>query len=310
MKPKRNGSASPSQLEARVVSQLVNSALEEDLGEPISLEADITAQWVIGDDDDRTMKGRILSRQQGVVAGLDLAIGVFERLDPQARVQPSVADGNYVSDEETILELHGNARSLVVAERTALNFLQRLGGIATITRHFVDAVQGTQARITDTRKTTPGLRRAERHAVLCGGGVSHRFNLTDAVLIKENHVTAAGGAATAVQRALHGAQSAGRPETLIMCETETLDQVRELLSLGEPAWPDRILLDNMSDEVMSQAVEIIRHEAGQQIAIEATGGVELSSVRAIAGTGVDLISIGALTHSAPAMDMSLLFEEA
>lgn len=297
-------------LDPMVVEQVVESALAEDLGERIEINADITAEWVIGDDNGRTTSACILSRQRGVIAGLDVAMGVFRRLDDDIQLLPKVADGDTIDPETIILEVSGNARALVVAERTALNFLQRLGGIATLTRQFVDAVDGTGAEITDTRKTTPGLRRLERHAVRCGGGRSHRFNLAAAVLIKENHVAAAGGVVAAVRRAREGAARAGRDETQIMCETETLVQVRELISTPEQQWPDRILLDNMTVDTTRQAVVLVREEAGQQIEIEATGGLDLDSCRAIAETGVDLLSIGALTHSAPAIDLSLLFEDA
>jgi nicotinate-nucleotide pyrophosphorylase (carboxylating) len=297
-------------LDPRVVEHVVEVALAEDLGGQIEISADITAEWAIGDDGGRTTSACILSRQRGVIAGLDVAMGVFSRLDDDIQLLPKVADGDTVDPEAIILEVSGNARALVVAERTALNFLQRLGGIATLTRQFVDAVDGTGAAITDTRKTTPGLRRLERHAVRCGGGRSHRFNLADAVLIKENHVAAAGGVVAAVRRARQGAARAGRDDTQIMCETETLDQVRELISTSEQQWPDRILLDNMTVETTQEAVALVREEAGQQIEIEATGGVDLASCRAIAETGVDLLSVGALTHSAPAIDLSLLFKDA
>lgn len=293
-------------LDRAIIETAVEVALQEDLGGPVDVAADVTATWVIGQQQDTETSARILSRQQGVLAGLDVATHVFARLDPTATLTTLVTDGSRVAPDETVLQVSGNARALVVAERTALNFLQRLSGIATLTRQYVDAIQGTGARITDTRKTTPGLRHLERHAVLCGGGVSHRFNLADAVLIKENHVAAAGSIVAAVARAQAGAISAGRPETRIMCEAETLDQVSELVGAQE-AWPDRILLDNMPLKVMAEAVNMIRTQAGTQIEIEATGGIELSGCRLIAETGVDLLSIGALTHSAPAMDLSMLF---
>ncbi|MBT6147989.1 MAG: carboxylating nicotinate-nucleotide diphosphorylase, partial [Gemmatimonadetes bacterium] len=247
--------------------------MREDLDGHVDVSADVTAAWVMGTDNDQQTTARILSRQAGVVAGLDVATHVFERLDPQARLTAHTTDGTMVDSDEIVLEIRGSAQALVVAERTALNFLQRLGGIATLTRRYVDAIQHTTARITDTRKTTPGLRHLERHAVRCGGGVNHRYNLADAVLIKENHVAAAGGVLAAIERAQAGAIAAGRPETRIMCETETLDQVRELIAIDEANWPDRILLDNMPPGLLAEAVSIIREEAGTQIEIEATGGM-------------------------------------
>ena len=274
---------------------LVADALREDLG-TIDIDCDLTATWTI--DAPAEDRARIIAREAGVVAGVEIARAVFARLDPGVRFNALNEDGTAVAAAEDIIHLAGRVRALLAGERTALNFLQQLSGVASLTRRFVAAVEGTQARITDTRKTTPGWRQLQKWAVTLGGGVNHRMGLYDAVLIKENHAAAAGGVGAAVARAQRAA--AGR-DIPIYVETEDLDEVRDALAAG----PDRIMLDNMDNGKMREAVDLIRG-ADPTIEIEATGGYTLSTVRMAAETGVDLISIGALTHSAPALDMSML----
>ena len=273
----------------------VAAALREDLG-TIDINCDLTANWTI--DAHAEDRARIIAREAGVVAGVEIARAVFARLDVGVRFNALTEDGAAVAAAEDIIHLAGRARALLAGERTALNFLQQLSGVASLTRRFVAAVEGTQARITDTRKTTPGWRQLQKWAVTLGGGVNHRMGLYDAVLIKENHAAAAGGVGAAVARAQLAA--AGR-DIPIYVETEDLDEVRDALAAG----PDRIMLDNMDNGKMREAVDLIRG-ADPTIEIEATGGYTLSTVRIAAETGVDLISIGALTHSAPALDMSML----
>ncbi|MEE2831615.1 MAG: carboxylating nicotinate-nucleotide diphosphorylase [Candidatus Latescibacterota bacterium] len=286
------------------IVDLVERTLREDLGGDLSPEADITTRWTL--DGETPARARILARSRGVLAGIDIACAVFTRVDPALTLRRRGVDGDTVDVDDSVLEIAGSAAAILTGERTALNFLQQLSGVATLTRAFVDTVIGTGAQITDTRKTVPGLRDPQKHAVRCGGGVSHRSGLHDAVLIKENHVTAAGGVSEAVRRARLGAQGAGRPDTRIMCEAEDLDQVRALVAKGPQLAPDRILLDNMSPELMRQCVEIVRATT-PDVELEATGNIDLSTVRAAAESGVNLISVGALTHSAPALDLSLLF---
>ncbi|MDA0336848.1 MAG: carboxylating nicotinate-nucleotide diphosphorylase [bacterium] len=287
------------------IASLVDAALREDLGGDLTPGSDITTQWTV--EADTPARARILARRRGVIAGIDVACSVFNRVDADLVLLRRAADGDLAEAGDTVLEIRGSAASILTAERTALNFLQQLSGVATLTRAYVDAIVGTQARITDTRKTVPGLRDLQKQAVRSGGGVSHRQGLFDAVLIKENHVTAAGGVTEAVRRARLGAQGAHRGSTRIMCEAEDLEQVRALVAGGPPLAPDRILLDNMSPALMRQCVELAR-QAAPAVELEATGNIDLTTVRAAAETGVDVISVGALTHSAPALDLSLLFD--
>ncbi|MEW6755281.1 MAG: carboxylating nicotinate-nucleotide diphosphorylase [Candidatus Latescibacterota bacterium] len=278
-------------------AELVEAALREDLGtDRIGPEADVTTSTTVPAG--AGARARLIARQAGTLAGVAVALAVFRRLDPQIAARVQVDDGGSVGPGEEILLLRGRAQALLAGERTALNFLQHLGGVATLTRAFVEAVAGTGARITDTRKTTPGLRALEKEAVRLGGGVNHRMGLYDAVLIKENHAACAGGVGVAVARA-RAAAAAGTP---IYAEARDLAEVAQLL----PVRPDRILLDNMTPAELGRAVEAIRASA-PRIQIEATGGITLANVRRVALTGVDLISVGALTHSAPALDLSLLF---
>jgi nicotinate-nucleotide pyrophosphorylase (carboxylating) len=258
-------------------------ALSEDVG-----TGDLTTQQVVPAD--ATCTAQILVKEPGVVCGLDLAAEVFRELDPTLRFEPLAADGDRIDGRTVVARVTGRAAPVLTGERTALNFLGRLSGIATLTRRFVDAIEGTGAEILDTRKTTPGLRVLEKHAVECGGGRNHRFGLYDAILIKDNHLAVAGSIADAVARA----KDAGVP---VQVEVDTLDQLREALDAGA----ESILLDNMPPATMREAVAITAGRAK----LEASGGVTLDTVRSIADTGVDFISIGALTHSARSLDVSL-----
>ncbi len=264
----------------------IRRALEEDLGS----RGDVTSDSTIPPEAE--MKARILARQDGVVAGLDVAAAVFREMNAAIRCVPRVEEGQSVRGGDLLAEVEGPARAVLAAERTALNFLGRMSGIATLTRRFVDAVAGTGAVILDTRKTAPGLRRADKLAVQRGGGQNHRMGLYDMILVKDNHIDFAGSLAEAVRRAR--AAHSGLP---LEVETRTLADVEAALSLGV----ERILLDNMSLETMRQAVQLTAGRAR----LEASGNVTLGRVRPIAETGVDYISIGALTHSAPVFDVSM-----
>jgi nicotinate-nucleotide pyrophosphorylase (carboxylating) len=240
--------------------------------------------------------GRIIARERCIVAGGQTAAEVFRRVNPQLNVAVLQPDGTALSGGETILEVRGPARSILTAERVALNFLQRLSGVATLTRQFVDAIGQSRARILDTRKTTPGLRALEKAAVVAGGGANHRFSLNDMVLVKDNHLSTGSGFsgfASAVQRLRQE-----RPGIRIEVEADHLEQVRSFLEIEGI---DVILLDNMKPSQMREAVALGR----DKVQFEASGGVTLRNVRQIAATGVDYISVGALTHSARAIDISL-----
>jgi nicotinate-nucleotide pyrophosphorylase (carboxylating) len=258
----------------------VQAWLAEDVG-----AGDATSNAVI--DEDAVCEARILVKEPGVVCGLRAAASVFDALG--ARLEPLVADGDRV-EPGPVARVEGPARAVLTGERLALNLVGRLSGIATLTRRYVDAVEGTGATILDTRKTTPGLRELEKEAVRCGGGTNHRFGLDDGVLIKDNHLRLAPSISEAVRRA----RSTGLP---VEVECDTLDQVGEALAAGA----DRILLDNMTPDELRAAVSL----AAGRTELEASGGVSLDTVRAIAETGVDFISVGALTHSARALDVSL-----
>ena len=271
------------------LDRLIENALQEDIH-----TGDITTQAVVPQQ--RSASARLIAKEDLVLAGLFVAERVFKILDSNTVFNHGMAEGTAVSQGAVIATLQGEACNLLMGERVALNLLQRLSGIATMTARYVSAIQGTKARIVDTRKTTPGLRELEKYAVRVGGGINHRTGLYDGVLIKENHIAAAGGIACAIERA-----RAYIPHTLkIEIETETLDQVDQALASGA----DIIMLDNMSLADMSTAVTII---AGRAL-VEASGGVNLETVRAIAETGVDIISVGALTHSPRAMDISMLLD--
>jgi nicotinate-nucleotide pyrophosphorylase (carboxylating) len=279
--------AFPLELPPLLVGRAVAAALDEDLG----AAGDITTDAIVPAE----AKGEaaIVARQEGVIAGLDLAEAAFKALDPVMRFVRMVQDGGKVENGGTIATVAGRTRALLTGERTALNFLGRLSGIATLTAAYVKAVEGTGARIACTRKTTPGLRAFEKYAVRAGGGVNHRFGLYDAVLVKDNHIAAAGSLTEALQRLplRHG------PRVKIEVEVDTLDQLRQALKFPI----DAVLLDNMDVETLRQAVKLV---AGG-VKTEASGGVTLETVREIAETGVDLISVGALTHSPRTLDSSL-----
>ena len=270
-------------------SDPVATALQEDIG-----AGDITTEFFVPEG--LQALGRIVARERAIVAGGETAAEVFRRVNPQLNVTVVQADGTALTGGETILEVRGPARSILTAERVALNFLQRLSGIATLTRQFVDAIGKSRAKILDTRKTTPGLRALEKAAVVAGGGANHRFNLNDMVLVKDNHLSAGSsfsGFAGTIQRLRQE-----RPGIRIEVEADRLEQVRSFLEIEGI---DVILLDNMKPSEMREAVALGR----DKVKFEASGGVTLKTVRQIAATGVDYISVGALTHSARAVDMSL-----
>lgn len=269
----------------------IGEALAEDVG-----SGDRTSTWCVDSDVDAT--AHVVTRGHGVISGLAAAACVFHELGG-VDFRPLVGEGDGVATGDAVVRLAGGARSILTGERTALNFLSRLSGIATLTRRFVDAVDGTGVRITDTRKTTPLWRELERRATHAGGAVNHRSGLYDMVLIKENHIACAGGIAVAVRRARETDREALRIEV----ETTNLAEVEEALRAGV----DRIMLDNMAPADLRDAVRLIRaHEPTPEI--EASGGVTLANVRAVAATGVDYVSVGTLTHSAPALDLSLRVE--
>jgi nicotinate-nucleotide pyrophosphorylase (carboxylating) len=269
---------------------LIESALAEDLG-----AGDMTTEGIVP----RDLRGHavLLAKQAGVIAGLDVAARVFEKSDPSILFNSRCSDGSPVLPDAVLADIEGGLAGIFKAERTALNFIQRISGIATLTAGFVFLVQGTKARILDTRKTTPLWRNLEKYAVRTGGGENHRFGLFDMVLIKDNHIAAVGGdVAEAIRRSLNYLDSRNL-ELQVEVECQTLDQVK-----AAAAFPiQRILLDNMDIETMSAAVSFIHG----RIETEASGGVNPGNIRQVAETGVDFISIGALTHSAPALDISL-----
>lgn len=274
-------------LDPALLDELVARALAEDVG-----DGDATAAVTV--DPDARAIARIRQKAPGVVYGFDLAERAFRACDPAVRIVRHVEEGRWREDGP-VLEAEGNARALLTAERTALNFLGRLSGVATLTARCVRALEGTGAQVLDTRKTTPGLRMVEKAAVHAGGGVNHRIGLFDEILIKENHAAAAGGVGEAVRRA-----RAARPDLPIEVEVEDLAELEEALAAGAR----RVMLDNMDLDTMREAVRVTAGRAS----LEASGGVTLDRLRAIGETGVDFISVGALTHSAPALDLSLLLE--
>ncbi|MCF1462768.1 carboxylating nicotinate-nucleotide diphosphorylase [Agrobacterium vitis] len=275
-----------------IVEPLVRNALSEDLG----LAGDITSMAVIPADHRSTVQ--IASRRDGVIAGLDVSAIAFELVDPGLVMTPHVSDGAAVKAGDVLATISGSSRSLLTGERVALNFLGHLSGIATVTRQIADAVSGTKAAVACTRKTTPGLRALEKYAVRMGGGMNHRFALYDAVLIKDNHVAIAGSVTQAILRARAGVGHMVKIEV----EVDTLDQLREAMEIGV----DAVLLDNMTPEQLREAVEIV---AGRSIT-EASGGITPQTARAVAQSGVDLLSVGWITHSAPVLDIGLDFVEA
>jgi nicotinate-nucleotide pyrophosphorylase (carboxylating) len=266
------------------IERLAYAALAEDVG-----QGDVTTEATV--DRDASGSAYILVKEPGVVCGLAIAEAVFRALDPEVGFERLVDEGASVDGRAQVALVTGPLRAILTGERAALNFLGRMSGIATLTRRYVDAVAGTGVTILDTRKTMPGLRALEKHAVACGGGRNHRFGLDDGVLIKDNHLRAAGSIASAVERAR------AATELLIEVECDTIEQVGEALA----AEADAILLDNMTPDGVLAAVVLVKGRAR----LEASGGVTLDNVRAIAETGVDEISVGALTHSARSLDVSL-----
>jgi nicotinate-nucleotide pyrophosphorylase (carboxylating) len=270
----------------QLVRTIVAEALSEDIG-----SGDITSELVVPAE--AMAEGRFLAKEAGVLSGLDICEECFSQLDDACVFEALCGEGDAFTAGTDLARIRGRARALLAAERTALNFLQRLCGIATLTREFSEAVRGTGAQIVDTRKTTPRLRVLEKRAVKVGGGHNHRFALYDGILLKDNHIELVGGVKAAV-----AAARAGRPHTLkVEVEVTNLEQLVEAIEVCA----DIVMLDNMSIEELSEAVKV----AAGQVITEASGGVGLETVAAIAATGVDLISVGALTHSAPAIDISL-----
>jgi nicotinate-nucleotide pyrophosphorylase (carboxylating) len=272
------------------IDALVRSALLED-----GAFNDLTTIATVVSD--RRARATLTARQKGVVAGVPLALEAFRLLDPKVTIRVDFEDGSPVNPGDAVLFVSGHARGLLSAERVALNFIQRLSGVATLTCRYVDAIAGTRATIIDTRKTTPGWRALEKYAVRAGGGTNHRMDLSSAVLIKDNHLAAVDGD---VQKAVERARDLAPQGTKIEVECDRIEQVDAAVR----AEADIILLDNMSNDDMRRCVELVQGRA----ILEASGGVNLSTVRGIAETGVDWISVGALTHSAPALDLGLDFE--
>jgi nicotinate-nucleotide pyrophosphorylase (carboxylating) len=275
-----------SPLPSLLIEPVVRGALTEDLGRG----GDLTSALIGAE---TRMACVFAARKEGRIAGLDCARLALALLDPTARFEIMVADGADAAAGAVLARVEGNARAVLTAERTALNLLGRLSGVATLTRAYVRAVEGTRARITDTRKTTPGLRALEKYAVRCGGGINHRFGLDDAILIKDNHVAACGGVAETLKRA----RAVAGHLTPIEVEVDSLEQLEQAL----PFHPSVIMLDNFSLTDLRRAVALTKGA----VTLEASGGVSLETVRAIAETGVDVISVGALTHSAPVLDIGL-----
>ncbi|RZU11669.1 carboxylating nicotinate-nucleotide diphosphorylase [Streptomyces sp. BK239] len=261
---------------------------------------DITTEWSFPEDLAATAE--IRTRRSGIAAGLPVVAEVFAQVDPDVKVEPAVADGARLADGQVLVRLSGSARSLITGERTALNFLQRMCGIATLTDRYVQAVAGTRARILDTRKTAPGLRALDKYAVTAGGGHNHRPDLAAMVLLKENHIAAAGGVTAAIEAVKRGmARTGWTVESDV--EVQTVTQAVEALDAGA-RW---IMLDNMPVADIEQVVTVRAGRAdASRILLEASGTVTLDTVPAVAGTGVDLVSVGALTHSAPALDLTML----
>ena len=279
------------QLPDLLIEPVVRMALAEDLGRA----GDVTAQACIPEG--ARMKAVFAARQPGVLAGIDCVRLTVLAMDPAATIVLKRRDGEAFAAGDVLAEVEADARAFLAAERTALNLLGRLCGIATLTRAYVEAVRGTRTRIADTRKTTPGLRALEKHAVVCGGGANHRFGLDDAILIKDNHVAVCGGVSAAVRRA----RAAVGHLMKIEVEVDSLDQLDQALA----ETPDVIMLDNFSLEDLTEAVRRRKSSPFGAVILEASGGVNLDTVAAIARTGVDVISVGALTHSAPALDIGL-----
>lgn len=272
---------------------MIKQALKEDLG-----KGDITSLYTI--DAQANGLALIMAKQEGVLAGIEVCREVFLQVDPEMIIELNKSDSQRVDVGEVVMNIQGKTRSILAAERTALNFLQHLSGIASLTARFAEAVDGTRAKILDTRKTTPGLRLLEKYAVACGGGQNHRMGLYDMVLIKDNHIEAAGGVSAAIQLVRDGVKK----NVKIEVEVQNLSQLEEAIALA----PDVVMLDNMKPEMMAEACRMVWSSPARDkgpLRIEASGNVNLENIRKTAECGVDFISIGALTHSAPALDFSL-----
>ncbi len=275
-------------------STLIELALAEDIG-----DGDITSRYFIPEG--RRACAFVAVRKDGVVSGVELAARVFNTVDPELDVEVLISDGSRVAAGALLIRIEGSARSILTAERTALNFLQRLSGVATLTARYVEQVKDTNARVLDTRKTTPGYRMLEKQAVLHGGGTNHRMGLYDRAMVKDNHLVAEGGP-DAVQAAIHRLKLE-KPAVEVELEADSIDQVQMFLTMEGV---DHILLDNMTLDELAAAVVMRGDRRRPQF--EASGGITLETLREIAKTGVDFISVGALTHSAPALDIGLDFE--
>lgn len=273
----------------KVIKDIIQYALNEDIG-----QGDITSDSII--DAKSILSGKITAKESGVIAGLEIAKSAFSIIDPNIEFEPVSEDGKFVNSADIVALVKGNGRAILRGERVVLNIIQRMSGIATLTRKYADLVKGTKAKILDTRKTAPGLRMLDKMAVKIGGGVNHRFGLYDMVLIKENHITAAGGIIEAVNKV----RERYKNQFLIEIEIDNIEDLNKAIELKV----DRILLDNMTLEDMRHAVDVVNG----RIPLEASGNVNLNTVKSVADTGVDYISIGALTHSVKALDLSLLIE--
>jgi nicotinate-nucleotide pyrophosphorylase (carboxylating) len=281
-------------MNGKEIEKLIDRALREDVG-----IGDVTSQCVV----DRDLKGTatILAKGKGILAGLKIAQKIFNKVDPSLKFTPFRRDGDRIKPQDKIASISGNIRSILKAERTALNFLQQLSGVATFTSTFVTKVKGTSVKILDTRKTVPGLRALQKYAVKLGGGQNHRMGLYDMILIKENHIKSAGGVDEAIKKALSFSKKKSKSRKFkIEVETRTLKEAEKAAKMGV----DMIMLDNMSLSQIRKAVKVIR-ALDEKIKIEVSGNIDLSNLRQIAKTGVDFISVGALTHSAKALDFSL-----
>ncbi|MEW6686058.1 MAG: carboxylating nicotinate-nucleotide diphosphorylase [Candidatus Edwardsbacteria bacterium] len=284
-------------LEIEKIRPLIRRALREDIG-----KGDITSNLTVSSK--ARALGIIMAKEEGILAGLQVAIATFQTIDKTLILQPQSSDGTKIGYGDVVLSIQGKALSILKGERVALNFLQRLSGIATFTAKFVTIIEGTKAKILDTRKTTPGLRLLEKAAVRTGGGENHRFGLDDMILIKSNHIEIAGGISETVKKI----KSADTGQLFIEIETKNLSEVQEALQAGV----DCLMLDNMSVEMIKEAVKMVQNvtlEGIKKPFLEASGKINLENIRAIAETGVDYISIGMLTHSAPALDFSLRLKQ-
>lgn len=277
-------------LDPNVLFNLASAFLAEDIG-----RGDVTTQATVRPS--LRGRGRFLAKQQLVVCGLEVAEAIFSNLEPGMELEAFVYDGERAEQGQEFARMEGLAQVLLMGERVALNLIQRMSGIATLTRRYADAIEGTRAQVVDTRKTAPGLRLLDKYAVMIGGGRNHRFGLDDGCLIKDNHIALAGGIREAIVRAQQSITHMLRVEV----EVGSIDDLKEALDCGV----DAILLDNMSPEALAEAVAFVRSQpGGEGVLLEASGKITLETVRAYAETGVDLISVGALTHSAPAADIS------